>query len=150
MKNTFLFLLLSLLLTCCAAPKKTSNMTLINTLIGQNEMVVLKSLGAPTTVTHASDGGKIMVYAHVSDSATPGTPSTSTQNSSDNNRYSSPMGITYTGKSASASGTNTSGYQKNIKALKVHVNNLGNCFRIENTLPQAQLDIYNKRLKEKR
>lgn len=148
MKNIFVFLLLSLLFTCCATTKKTSNTAIINTLVGQNELVVLKSLGAPTKVIHTADGGKVMAYEHFNESATLPPNKSNMRHSTAQNKYNTSSGFTYTSNSVKgANDPNNSIYEKNVDTLKIHIDKQGNCFRITNTLPPEQLEIYNKRLK---
>ena len=148
MKNLFLLLILLLLFCFCATTKKTSNTAIINTLVGQNELVVLKSLGAPSRVSHTPDGGKVMAYEHINESATLPPNKSNMRHSAAQNNYNTSSGFTYTSNSVKgANDPNNSIYEKNVDALKIHINKQGNCFRISNTLPPEQLEIYNKRIK---
>ncbi len=147
MKNLFLLLILSLLFSFCATTKKTSNNAMNNALLGQNELVVLKSLGAPSNVIHTNGEEKVIVYEHLSEGPSLGHNNSNNSQIAGQNKSNS-SGLTFTSNvNKAANDPNYSIYQKNVTYLKIHIDKQGNCFRIENTLPQKQSEIYLERIK---
>lgn len=147
MKNLFLYVILSLLLGACATSKKVSTDSIHSDLVGQNEMVIFNRLGPPSRVNQTPGGGKVMVYEHYSQGEFL-TPNKSSVTMTAGERFNSSPGITYTtnvNKTTNAS--NYTVYERNVSYLKVFINEQGNCFRLENTLPQEQLDVYHERFK---
>lgn len=149
MKNLLFLLVLTILFTACASTNKVANESLHNAIIGQNEIIVLKRLGMPARVEHTSDGGKVMIYEYFSKGMylTPYNKPAINYNYN-KNLLGETQGLTYT------SNTNTvtndpkyTVYSTNVSYLKVHMDNQGNAIRIEQNLPQEQLDIYHERFK---
>jgi hypothetical protein len=149
MKNLFLLLLMSLLFSFCATTKKTSKNALIDALIGQNELVIIKSLGTPSNVIHTNGEEKVIVYEHASEGPDLGHNNSNSTQSADQNKYNSNGGLTFTSNvNKAANDPNFSIYQTKISYLKIYINKQGNCFRIENTVPQKQSEAYLKSINE--
>jgi hypothetical protein len=139
MKNLLFLLVLTILLNSCASTNKMANESIHNAIIGQNETIVCNRLGMPTRIEHASDGGKVMIYEHYSKGMFL-TPYRYKINYRD--------GIVLSG--AKYSVTNDPKYtiyQTNVSYLKVYLDKQGNAIRIEQTMPQEQLEIYHERFK---
>lgn len=147
MKNIFLLLLVSLFIASCATSEKMADESLSNAIVGQNEMLVFKRLGVPSRVEQTDDGGKIMVYEHYSQGEFL-TPNKSSVTMTAGTRYNTSPGIKYTSNvNKTTNDPNYTIYERNVSYLKVYINEQGNCVRIENTLPQEQLDVYHERFK---
>lgn len=150
MKNLLFLLVLTILLSSCASINKMANESIHNAIIGQNEMIVYKRLGMPSRVEHTRDGGKIMIYEFYSKGMflTPNKSELTFYNYDYLNGTSTFPGITL------RSGVNTvtndpkyTIYPTNVSYLKVYLDKQGNAIRIEQTMPQEQLDIYHERFK---
>lgn len=149
MKNLLFLLVLTLLLSSCASTNKVANKSIQNAIIGQNEMIVFKGLGTPTRVEHARDGGKVMVYESTSKGMflTPYNKPAITYNFK-KNLIGERQGLTYTSNTNTA--VNDPRYTirpTEVSYLKVYIDKNGNAIRIEQNLPQEQLDIYHERFK---
>ena len=149
MKDLFFLLVLTILLSSCASTKKTANEALHHAIIGQNEMIVYKRLDLPTRVEHTRDGGKIFIYEYYSKGMflTPYTKPSITYNV--NRDLTGKMqGLTYTSNVNTATNNpKYTIYQTNVSYLKVYLDKQGNAVRIEQTMPQEQLEIYHERFK---
>lgn len=148
--KSFLFLfVLTIVIFSCATTSKTTNEAIYNKIIGQNEMVVLKKLGVPTRIEHTSDEGKIMIYEFSSKGMylTPNKKPSITYNV--NRDITGEMqGLTYTSNVNTATNDpKYTIYPTEVSHLKVYIDKLGYAIRIEQDLPQEQLDIYHERFK---
>ena len=134
-----------LLVSSCATTKKTSNNTISNAIVGENELVVLKRLGAPASVTHTADGGKIMVYEHYSSGPYLAPNKSNISNSASNNKFTKPR-LTFTSNvNKAAYDPNSTIYQQNVSYLKAFIDKQGKCVRFQHDLPQEQLEVYQER-----
>ena len=139
MKNLLFLLVLTILLSSCASTNKMANESIHNAIIGQNETIVCKRLGMPTRVEHASDGGKIMIYEFYSKGMFL-TPYKS--------KISYTRGIVLGGHDYSVTNDpKYTIYQRNVSYLKVYLDKQGNAVRLEQAMPQEQLEIYHERFK---
>lgn len=148
MKKIFILLFLPLLWASCATTNSTALETMNNAIVGQNELVVIKRMGAPSNVTHTADGGKIMWYEHYSRGEFLTPNKSSITYNANTNRIGEMQGLTYTSNVNKATNDpKYTIYQTNVSCIKVHIDKKGNCVRLENTLPQEQLEVYHKRFK---
>ena len=149
MRNLLFLLVLTILLSSCASTNKMANKSIHNAIIGQNEMIVFERIGTPTSVEHFRDGGKVMVYESYSKGMylTPYNKPAITYNFK-KNLIGEPQGLTYTSNvNTAVNDPKYTIYPTNTSYLKVHINKHGNAIRIEQNLPQEQLDIYQERFK---
>ena len=149
MKNLVFLLVMTLLLYSCASTNKTANKSIHNAVIGQNEMIVLKRLGTPTRVEHLRNGGKVMVYESTSKGMflTPYNKPAITYNFN-KNLVGEPQGLTYTSNvNTAVNDPKYTIHPTNVSYLKVYIDKNGNAVRIEQNMPQEQLDIYHERFK---
>ena len=139
MKNLLFLLVLTILLNSCASTNKMANESIHNAIIGQNEMIVFNRLGTPTRVEHFRDGGKVMIYESFSKGMYL-TPYKS--------KFSFTDGIILSGEKYKVTNDpDYTIYQRNVSYLKVYLDKQGNCVRLEQNLPQEQLEIYHERFK---
>lgn len=149
MRNLLFLLVLTILLNSCASTNKMAKESIHNAIIGQNEMIVLKKLGVPARVEYARDGGKVMIYEYYSKGMYL-TPNKKPAISYNINRdlTGEMQGLTY--KSNVNTVTNDPKYTiypTNVSYLKVYLDKQGNAIRIEQNMPQEQLEIYHERFK---
>ena len=148
--KSFLFLLvLTLLINSCATTTKSTSKAINNDIIGQNEMVVKKRLGTPTRVEHARDGGKVMIYESTSKGMflTPYSKPAITYNFK-KNLVGERQGLTYTSNvNTAVNDPKYTIYPTEVSYLIVYIDKHGKVVRIEQNLPQEQLDIYHERFK---
>ena len=148
--KSFLFLVvLTLLLNSCATTTKSTSKAFNNDIIGQNEMVVLKTLGVPTKVEHLRDGGKIMIYESTSKGMflTPYNKPAITYNFN-KNLVGETQGLTYTSNvNTAVNDPKYTIYPTNTSYFKVYINEHGSAVRIEQNMSQEQLEIYHERFK---
>ena len=149
MKNILFLLVLTIFLSSCASVDKLATKTIQDAIIGQNEMIVFKRLGTPTGVEHFRDGGKVMIYESISKGMylTPYKKPSITYNV--NRDLTGKMqGLTYTSNVNTATNDpKYTIYPTYLSYLKVYIDKLGNAIRIEQNLPQEQLEIYHERFK---
>jgi len=149
MKKIIFLMVLIILINSCATTNKTTNESIQNEIIGQNEMGVFKKLGVPARVELTSDGGKVMIYEFPSKGMylTPNKKPSITYNV--NRDITGQMqGLTYTSNvNTVTNDPKYTIYSKNVSYLKVYLDKHGNAIRIEQNLPQEQLDIYHERFK---
>lgn len=149
MKNFLLVVVLTILINSCASTNKTTNSAINNAIIGQNEMLVLKRLGVPTRVEHARDGGKVMIYESTSKGMflTPYNKPSISYNT--NRDFTGKMqGLTYTSNvNTVVNDPKYTIYPTNISYFKVYIDKQGNAVRIEQNMPQEQLEVYHERFK---
>ena len=145
--------MLTILLNSCFSTNKMANESIHNAIIGQDEMIVCNRLGMPTKVEYAGDGEKIIIYEHYSESLYP-TPNNSaiTYNTAKNVEGNRP-GLTFTSNvNTAANDSKYAIYPRNasylkVSYLKVYLDKQGNAIKIEQNIPQEQLEIYHERFK---
>jgi hypothetical protein len=148
MKNLRFLVVLTILLNSCASTNKMENESIHNAIIGQNETIVCNRLGMPTRVEHARDGGKVMTYEYYSKGMylTPN-KSAITYNIT-KNFGGDRQGWTYTSNVNTATNDpKFTIYPTNVSYLKVYIDKQGNAIRLEQSMPQEQLEIYHERFK---
>lgn len=149
MKNLLSILVLLVILNSCASTNKMANESIHNAIIGQNEMMVLKKLGMPARVEYSSDGGKVMIYESTSKGMylTPyNKPSINYNTTRD--AMGKMQGLTYTSNvNTAVNDPKYTIYSTNLSYLRIYLDKQGNAIRIEQNVPQEQLEIYHERFK---
>ena len=146
MAKSHLFIILIITVTSCGTSKNLSD-EVFHSIIGQNEMKIYSTLGAPTRIIPSSGGGKILMYEFYSKGMYL-TPYKSNFKLAQTDVNGVRTGPTFTSNVNTATNDpKYTIYANNVSSLKVYLNKNGICIKCEQNLPNEQLEIYHERFK---
>ncbi|MFV0265578.1 MAG: hypothetical protein ACK5HT_00420 [Draconibacterium sp.] len=119
-------------------------------IVGQNEKIIFKRLGAPSSVTNTSDGGKEMLYEYQSKGmfTTPNKSKLTLNYTGDMGNTQQHLNWQYSSASTQTNAPEYTIYQKDISVIKVFLDKEGNCSRIEHNLTKDELEYFYKSFKQ--
>ncbi len=149
-KVPVILLMLLMLLGACSTTNKLANEAIHYAIVGQNEKIIFKRLGAPSSVTNTSDGGKVMLYEYQSKGmyTTPNKSKLTLNYTGDRANTEPHLNWQYSSASTQTNAPEYTIYQKDISVIKVFLDKEGNCSRIEHNLTKDELEYFYKSFKQ--